>query len=143
MPTVEATGFSGFLYAGLMMTADGPKVLEFNVRLGDPETQPLMHRMASDFVPALMAAAEGRLAGTKLEWHAGTERVRGGGQRGLSGEVRDGQADPGSRAGGGHGGDGVPGGNAPPAWATGDVGRAGAGSDGVGCGLGGRDRGGV
>ncbi len=44
-PTVEATGFTGFLYAGLMMTAAGPKVLEFNVRLGDPETQPIMHRM--------------------------------------------------------------------------------------------------
>ena len=43
-----------------MMTAAGPKVLEFNVRMGDPETQPLMHRMASDFVPALLAAAEGR-----------------------------------------------------------------------------------
>ena len=56
-PTVEATSFTGFLYAGLMMTADGPKVLEFNVRLGDPETQPLMHRMESDFVPALLAAA--------------------------------------------------------------------------------------
>ena len=54
-----------------MMTAEGAKVLEFNVRLGDPETQPLMHRMASDFVPALMAAAEGRLAGTTLEWQAG------------------------------------------------------------------------
>lgn len=70
-PTVEATGFTGFLYAGLMMTADGPKVLEFNVRLGDPETQPLMHRMASDFVPALMAAAEGGLASVKLEWRSG------------------------------------------------------------------------
>jgi phosphoribosylamine---glycine ligase len=70
LPTVEATGFTGFLYAGLMMTPDGPKVLEFNVRLGDPETQPLMHRMASDFVPALAAAAEGRLAGTRLEWRA-------------------------------------------------------------------------
>ena len=70
-PTVEATQFTGFLYAGLMMTADGPKVLEFNVRLGDPETQPLMHRMASDFVPALMAAAEGKLAGTKIEWKPG------------------------------------------------------------------------
>ena len=67
-PTVEATGFTGFLYAGLMMTADGPKVLEFNVRLGDPETQPLMHRLASDFVPALLAAATGDLAGIKLEW---------------------------------------------------------------------------
>jgi phosphoribosylamine--glycine ligase len=70
-PTVEAMQFTGFLYAGLMLTAAGPKVLEFNVRLGDPETQPLMHRMASDFVPALVAAAEGRLASTKLEWRAG------------------------------------------------------------------------
>jgi phosphoribosylamine--glycine ligase len=70
-PTVEATGFTGFLYAGMMMTAGGPKVLEFNVRLGDPETQPLMHRMASDFVPALLAAAEGRLGSAKLEWRAG------------------------------------------------------------------------
>jgi phosphoribosylamine--glycine ligase len=70
-PTVEATGYTGFLYAGMMMTAGGPKVLEFNVRLGDPETQPLMHRMASDFVPALVAAAEGRLGSAKLEWRAG------------------------------------------------------------------------
>ncbi|MGD0539786.1 MAG: phosphoribosylamine--glycine ligase [Verrucomicrobiota bacterium] len=70
-PTVEAMRFTGFLYAGLMMTAAGPKVLEFNVRLGDPETQPLMHRMASDFVPALMAAASGELAGVKLEWRSG------------------------------------------------------------------------
>ena len=70
-PTVEVTGFTGFLYAGMMMTADGPKVLEFNVRLGDPETQPLMHRMSCDFLPALVAAAEGCLAGTRLQWHAG------------------------------------------------------------------------
>jgi len=70
-PTVEATRFTGFLYAGLMMTSAGVKVLEFNVRLGDPETQPLMHRMASDFVPALLAAAEGNLASVKLEWRDG------------------------------------------------------------------------
>jgi phosphoribosylamine--glycine ligase len=70
-PTVEATRFSGFLYAGLMLTEDGPKVLEFNVRLGDPETQPLMHRLESDFVPALAAAAEGRLNGMKLAWRTG------------------------------------------------------------------------
>jgi phosphoribosylamine--glycine ligase len=50
----EGTPFSGFLYAGLMMTAEGPKVLEFNVRLGDPEAQPLMYRMASDFLPTLL-----------------------------------------------------------------------------------------
>jgi phosphoribosylamine---glycine ligase len=67
-PAVDATNFTGFLYAGLMMTADGPKALEFNVRLGDPETQPLMHRMASDFVPLLLAAAERKLAGTRIDW---------------------------------------------------------------------------
>jgi phosphoribosylamine---glycine ligase len=71
LPTVERTKFTGFLYAGLMMTSDGPKVLEFNVRLGDPETQPLVHRMDCDFVPALMAAAEGRLAGERLTWRSG------------------------------------------------------------------------
>ena len=70
-PTVEATRFTGFLYAGLMMTADGPKVIEFNVRLGDPETQPLMHRMKTDFVPVLQAAAEGELNSVKLEWNTG------------------------------------------------------------------------
>jgi phosphoribosylamine---glycine ligase len=70
-PAVEATHFTGFLYAGLMMTADGPKVLEFNVRMGDPETQPLMHRMDGDFVGALEAAADGRLSGAKLAWRQG------------------------------------------------------------------------
>jgi phosphoribosylamine---glycine ligase len=45
----EGNPFTGFLYAGLMMTADGPKVLEFNVRLGDPETQALMHSFQGDF----------------------------------------------------------------------------------------------
>jgi phosphoribosylamine--glycine ligase len=69
-PAVDATNFTGFLYAGLMMTADGPKALEFNVRLGDPETQPLMHRMASDFAPLLLAAAEGKLAGSHIEWRS-------------------------------------------------------------------------
>ncbi len=48
-PVIATTGFTGFLYAGLMMTDDGPKVIEFNVRLGDPETQPLMHRLEGGF----------------------------------------------------------------------------------------------
>jgi phosphoribosylamine--glycine ligase len=60
--------FTGFLYAGLMMTARGPRVLEFNARLGDPETQVLMHRMHSDFVEALFAAAHGMLEGARLDW---------------------------------------------------------------------------
>jgi len=68
----EGHPFTGFLYAGLMMTAEGPKVLEFNARLGDPETQVLMHRMKSDFVPFLAAAAQAELGPDKLEWKAET-----------------------------------------------------------------------
>jgi phosphoribosylamine--glycine ligase len=67
-PAVEATGFTGFLYAGLMMTDQGPKVIEFNVRLGDPETQPLMHRIDSPFGEVLLAAATGNLSGVTLRW---------------------------------------------------------------------------
>ncbi len=66
----EGTPFTGFLYAGLMMTERGPKVVEFNARLGDPETQALMHRMASDFVEPLFAAAHGALDETPLDWKA-------------------------------------------------------------------------
>jgi phosphoribosylamine---glycine ligase len=62
--------FTGFLYAGLMMTSGGPKVLEFNARLGDPETQALMHRLDSDFAEVLYAAASGQLAGHALRWRA-------------------------------------------------------------------------
>ena len=67
-PVVRATNFTGFLYAGLMMTAAGPSVLEFNVRLGDPETQPLMMRLESDWGEALMAAARGALTADALQW---------------------------------------------------------------------------
>jgi phosphoribosylamine--glycine ligase len=67
-PAMAATAFTGFLYAGLMMTANGPKVLEFNVRLGDPETQALMHRMSGDFAATLHAAASGDLGTAKLAW---------------------------------------------------------------------------
>jgi len=63
-PVIAATGFTGFLYAGLMMTAGSPKVLEFNVRLGDPETQVLMHRLddATDFADVLMRSATASLS---------------------------------------------------------------------------------
>jgi phosphoribosylamine---glycine ligase len=62
--------FHGILYAGLMMTADGPKVLEFNVRFGDPETQAVLPRLRSDLLELLEAATEpGGLAGVPpLEW---------------------------------------------------------------------------
>jgi phosphoribosylamine---glycine ligase len=68
-PAIAATGFTGFLYAGLMMTTEGPKVLEFNVRMGDPETQPLMHKLRSNWGETLAAAAApGGLAGVMLDW---------------------------------------------------------------------------
>ncbi len=62
--------FRGFLYAGLMMTADGPKTLEFNVRLGDPETQPLLYRMNGDFGELLASAARGSLDPSLAGWAA-------------------------------------------------------------------------
>ena len=64
----EGSPFVGFLYAGLMMTADGPKTLEFNVRMGDPETQPLLYRLRSDLGLVLHAGATGKLAGVTLDW---------------------------------------------------------------------------
>jgi phosphoribosylamine--glycine ligase len=60
--------FRGALYAGLMLTAKGPRALEFNARLGDPETQPILMRMQNDIVPALLAAARGDLSGVTLEF---------------------------------------------------------------------------
>jgi phosphoribosylamine--glycine ligase len=59
--------FRGVLYAGLMLTPAGPKVLEFNARFGDPETQPTLLRLGSDLVPLLLAAAQGDLSRVELE----------------------------------------------------------------------------
>src|SRR3569833_392499 len=67
-PVIRATQFTGFLYAGLLMPADGPSVLEFNVRMGDPETQPLMARLESDWGEAQLAAARGSLTPDALQW---------------------------------------------------------------------------
>jgi phosphoribosylamine---glycine ligase len=58
--------YQGLLYAGLMLTADGPRVLEFNCRFGDPETQAILPRLEGDLLPALAAAAEGSLTGIEL-----------------------------------------------------------------------------
>ncbi|MDX8395450.1 MAG: phosphoribosylamine--glycine ligase [Mariprofundaceae bacterium] len=60
--------YIGILYAGIMLTADGPKTIEYNVRFGDPECQPLMSRLKSDLGEVLLAAAEKRLDGVELEW---------------------------------------------------------------------------
>jgi phosphoribosylamine--glycine ligase len=70
-PTVEATGFTGFLYAGLMMTPKGPKLLEYNVRMGDPETQPLMCQLNVDFAELLRAAAHGQMGVRELKSRPG------------------------------------------------------------------------
>ena len=88
----EGDPFTGFLYAGLMMTALGPKVVEFNARLGDPETQALMHRMASDFVEPLFAAAHGSLDETPLEWKTDPSVCVVLAAAGYPGSVRTGDA---------------------------------------------------
>ncbi|HEV8133000.1 MAG TPA: phosphoribosylamine--glycine ligase [Acidobacteriota bacterium] len=64
----EGHPFQGILYAGLMITAEGPKVLEFNVRLGDPETQVVLLRLESDLAALLAAVANGSLAETSVRW---------------------------------------------------------------------------
>ncbi len=72
-PTVRGlaargTPYQGVLYAGLMLTADGPKLVEYNARFGDPETQVLVMRMESDLLPLLHATATGTLAGQTVQW---------------------------------------------------------------------------
>ena len=73
VPTVDGMNrsgapYKGVLYAGLMVTAGGPRVLEFNVRFGDPETQPILMRLKSDLLEVLLAVCDGTLDQVKLEW---------------------------------------------------------------------------
>jgi len=73
VPTVDGmnrngTPFRGILYAGIMVTQAGPKVLEFNVRFGDPETQPILMRLKSDLLEVMLAVSDGRLDTVSLEW---------------------------------------------------------------------------
>ncbi|GJD43776.1 Phosphoribosylamine--glycine ligase [Methylobacterium cerastii] len=100
----RGTPFTGILYAGLMLTADGPKLIEYNTRFGDPEAQVLMPRLASDLVPALLSACDGNLAGVSLEFDASRAAltvvmaaagypgtvVRGSTIRGIADAERDG-----------------------------------------------------
>lgn len=65
----RGTPFKGVLFAGLMLTAEGPKLIEFNVRFGDPECQALLPRLKSDLLPALLAACDGELRHFDLRWH--------------------------------------------------------------------------
>ena len=66
----RGTPFRGLLFAGVMLTAEGPKLLEFNARFGDPETEALLPLLESDLLPPLLAAADGSLAGHTLRWRA-------------------------------------------------------------------------
>ena len=73
-PTVRALSragapYKGVLFAGLMITKDGPKLIEYNVRFGDPETQVLMLRLMSDLLPALIASRDGQLKSFDLRWY--------------------------------------------------------------------------
>jgi phosphoribosylamine--glycine ligase len=73
VPTVDGMNrsgalYKGVLYAGLMITAGGPRVLEFNVRFGDPETQPILIRLKNDLLEVLLAVCDGTLDQVKLEW---------------------------------------------------------------------------
>jgi phosphoribosylamine--glycine ligase len=73
-PTVRAmkamgAPYKGVLFAGLMITASGPKLIEYNVRFGDPETQVLMLRLMSDLLPALIACRDGQLRSFDLRWY--------------------------------------------------------------------------
>jgi phosphoribosylamine--glycine ligase len=67
----EGIPYRGVLYCGLMITSDGPRVLEYNVRFGDPETQPLMVRLEGDLAETLLALATGNLRSDMLSWKAG------------------------------------------------------------------------
>ncbi len=73
VPIVDAmnrneTPYKGVLYAGLMITAGGPRVLEFNVRFGDPETQPILMRLKNDLLKVLLAVCDGKLDEVTLDW---------------------------------------------------------------------------
>ena len=105
----EGTPYVGFLYAGLMIAADGtPKVLEFNCRLGDPETQPILARMRSDITELCDAALDGRLATSTVDWdpRAAVGVVLAAG--GYPDEVRKGDVDPRPRRGGEAARQGIP-----------------------------------
>ena len=96
LPTIggmaaEGRRYQGVLYAGLMITEKGPRVLEFNARFGDPEIQVIVPRMKSDLVPVLRQVAEGNLADTKVDWAKEATACVVLASRGYPGEVETGK----------------------------------------------------
>jgi phosphoribosylamine---glycine ligase len=86
----RGTPFRGILFAGLMLSSDGPRLIEFNVRFGDPECQALVLRLKSDLLPALVAACEGELANFDLRWRDESSIAIVMAARGYPGEVQRG-----------------------------------------------------
>jgi phosphoribosylamine--glycine ligase len=86
----EDTPFVGVLYCGLMMTARGPQVLEFNARFGDPETQAILLRLESDLVEAFEACIDGRLADVALQWSPGASACVIASSAGYPGQYKTG-----------------------------------------------------
>ena len=86
----EEMPFQGVLYCGLMITARGPQVLEFNVRFGDPETQAILLRLESDLVDAIEACVEGRLSETELRWSPGASACVIASSQGYPGSYKTG-----------------------------------------------------
>ena len=96
-PTVAAMAaegrpYKGVLYAGLMITAEGPQLIEYNVRFGDPECQVLMMRLKSDILPALIACCDGELASFDLRWYPETALVVVMAAKGYPGRYEKGTA---------------------------------------------------
>ena len=89
--------FRGVLYAGVMLTAQGPKLFEYNVRFGDPECQVLMLRMMSDIVPGILASCDGQLRNFDLRWFPRAGVDGGDGRKGLSRRLQEGHAHRGPR----------------------------------------------
>jgi phosphoribosylamine--glycine ligase len=97
LPTLRAmkamgAAYKGALFAGLMITGDGPKLIEFNVRFGDPECQVLMLRLLSDLVPALIAARDGQLKNFDLRWYPDAALTVVMAAKGYPGSYRRGSA---------------------------------------------------
>ncbi len=95
LPTVAAlkkagTPFKGVLFAGLMITKDGPQLIEYNVRFGDPETQVIMLRMMSDILPALIASRDGQLRNFNLRWYGDAALTVVMAAKGYPGDYRKG-----------------------------------------------------
>lgn len=86
----EGAPFKGVLYAGLMLTPEGPRLLEYNVRFGDPECQALMVRLKSDILPALIASADGALSTIDLRWREDAAIVVVMASKGYPGAYRKG-----------------------------------------------------